>query len=139
MLTEAERTLSRAAGLAASGPFQLEAAIQSAHTQRRLGADVPPAALVALYDGLIALRPGVGAQVSRCCAVARAAGPAAGLAALDALDAAAVQNYQPWWAARAHLLAEAGRRSEAAAAFQRAVGLTAQPAVRAHLARLASA
>ena len=34
--------------------FQLEAAIQSAHTQRRLGASVPDAAIVALYDALVA-------------------------------------------------------------------------------------
>jgi RNA polymerase sigma-70 factor (ECF subfamily) len=139
MVAEAERALASAAARRAPGPYQLEAAIQSAHTQRRLGAEVPAAALVALYDALLALRPGVGAQVGRCCAVARANGAPAGLAALDALDASAVASYQPWWAARAHLLAEAGRTAEAQAAYRRAIGLTTQPAVRAHLARMASA
>jgi RNA polymerase sigma-70 factor, ECF subfamily len=139
MVAEAERALRHAAGLSAPGPYQLEAAIQSAHTQRRLGAEVPPRALVALYDSLLAMRPGVGAQVSRCCAVARAEGPGAGLHALEALDVKAVAAYQPWWAARAHLLAEAGRTADALAAYQRAIGLTAQPAVRAHLARMADA
>lgn len=139
MVAEAERALRHAARLSAPGPYQLEAAIQSAHTQRQLGAEVPPRALVALYDSLLAMRPGVGAQVSRCCAVARAEGPGAGLHALQALDVKAVAAYQPWWAARAHLLAEAGRTADALAAYQRAIGLTAQPAVRAHLARMADA
>jgi len=137
MLREAEAALLQASRLASPGPYQIEAAIQSAHTQRRLGADVPPAALVLLYDALLALRPSVGAQVSRCCAVARAEGAAAGLVALDALDVAAVSAYQPYWAARAHLLADAGRGDEAQAAFQRAIGLATNPVVRAHLVAVA--
>ncbi|MDB5829822.1 MAG: polymerase subunit sigma-70 [Variovorax sp.] len=136
MLHEAELALSHAARMSATGPYQLEAAIQSAHTQRRLGSEVPAAALVALYDGLLAQRPSVGAQVSRCCALARADGAEAGLAALDAIDADAVSGYQPWWAARAHLLVSAGQRDAAHTAYQRAIGLTAQPAVRAHLQHL---
>ncbi|RZL88768.1 MAG: RNA polymerase subunit sigma-70 [Variovorax sp.] len=139
MLAEAERALMRAAALAMPGPYQIEAAIQSAHTQRRIGADVPPAALVELYNGLIALRPSVGARVSRCCAVARADGVAAGLAALEALGGDALENYQPWWAARAHLLGEAGRHAEARAAYQRAIGLSTQQSIRNHLARVAAA
>jgi len=91
-----------------------------------------------LYDALLALRPSVGAQVSRCCAVARAEGAAVGLVALDALDASTIGAYQPYWAARAHLLADAGRQAEAQAAFQRAIGLASSPVVRAHLAAVAA-
>ena len=137
MRLEAEQQLAQAAAGAALGAYQLEAAIQSAHTQRRLGSFVPPQALVMLYDGLIALRPSIGAQVSRACALATAQGPAAGLLALDAIDAAQVASYQPYWAARAHLLGASGRIDEARAAYGRAGGLTAQPAVRAYLARAA--
>ncbi|CAN5921065.1 RNA polymerase sigma factor [soil metagenome] len=139
MLGEAELALSRAARMGLPGPYQLEAAIQSAHTQRRLGSDVPASALVTLYDGLMALRPSVGAQVSRCCALAQAEGAEAGLAALDEIDAAAVSSYQPWWAARAHLLVLAGHRDAAQAAYGRAIGLTSQPAVRVHLQQLSEA
>ncbi|SFM52825.1 RNA polymerase sigma factor [Variovorax sp. OV329] len=133
MRIEAEAQLAQAAAFGALGAYQLEAAIQSAHTQRRLGMPVPPAALVALYDGLLALRPSIGAQVSRACALATADGPAAGLQALDAIDAAQVASYQPCWAARAHLLGACGRIDEARSAYARAGGLTAQPAVRAYL------
>jgi len=72
-------------------------------------------------------------------ALAETAGPAAGLAALDALaagpDAACLADHQPWWAARAELLQRLGRGAEAAAAYDRAIGLEADPVVRAFLQR----
>ena len=131
---QAEEALHQAAALGAFGPYQIEAAIQSAHCARRLGAQVPADALVALYDGLLALRPNTGARVSRACAVAEARGPAAGLHELDAMAAAEVASYQPFWAARAHLLGRSGQAAEARLAYARAGGLSASPAVRAWLA-----
>jgi RNA polymerase sigma-70 factor (ECF subfamily) len=137
MRDQAEQALRHAAGMKAPGGYQMEAAIQSAHCARRLGARVPPEALVALYDGLIALRPSTGARVSRACAMATAEGPAAGLRALDALAAADIANYQPYWAARAHLLGGTGAHAAAREAYARAAGLSTSPAVRAHLNSLA--
>ncbi|MDM0113260.1 sigma factor [Variovorax sp. J22R133] len=134
MREEAEQHLAQAAAMSAIGAYQLEAAIQSAHSQRQLGAKVPSEALVSLYDGLLALRPSVGAQVSRACAVATARGAAAGLQELDAMDAAQVTSYQPYWAARAHLLGVLGDADAARAAYLRASGLSANPSVRAWLA-----
>ncbi len=134
MRAQAEQMLRHAAGMKSLGAYQMEAAIQSAHCARRLGAQVPPDALVALYDGLLALRPSVGARVSRACALATAAGPAAGLSALDAMAVAEVTNYQPYWAARAHLLAGHGEPAAAREAYARAAGLSTSPAVRAYLA-----
>ena len=130
---QAEQALRTAAALDRPGAYQLEAAIQSAHCARRLGAEVPPQALLALYDGLLALRPGLGAQVSRACALANAAGPTEGLRALDAFTPAQIANYQPYWAARAHLLGETGHVAEARKAFARAAGLSTSPAIRAYL------
>lgn len=127
---QAEESLQRAAALQALGPYQIEAAIQSAHCARRLGAEVPAAALVSLYDGLLALRPGVAAQVSRACAVAEDLGPAAGLLELDRLPPRQVADYQPFWAARAHWLGRAGRRAEAQQAYARAAGLSTSSAIR---------
>lgn len=137
MRLEAEQQLASAAARGVVGAYQLEAAIQSAHTQRRLGMAVPPEALVALYDGLLALRPSIGAQVSRACALAAAQGPAAGLQALDTIDAQRVASYQPYWAARAHLLGAGGQVNAARAAYARASGLASQPAVRAYLEQAA--
>jgi RNA polymerase sigma-70 factor (ECF subfamily) len=67
-------------------------------------------------------------------------GPQAGLAVLDALVRdARLADYQPYWAARAELLARSGRSDDARAAYQRAIGLERDPAVRAFLQRQAAA
>jgi len=130
LLALGERALREAAQRGSPGPFQLEAAIQSAHTQRGLGAPVPDEAIVALYDALVALQPTIGARVSRACALGAAHGADAGLAALATLDARAVASYQPYWAALAHLAALAGDETTARRARERAVGLATDPAVR---------
>lgn len=136
LINEAESHLLAAARLAAMGPYQLEAALQSAHTQKRRGAPVKPAHVLALYDGLVQMRPRVGALVSRACALADINGPDAGLAALASLreeDSSRLESYQPYWAAVAHLEARAGRSEAARQAYQRAIGLSNVPAVKDYL------
>jgi len=41
-----------------------------------------------------------------------------------------VSDYQPYWAVRAHLLQRLGKTQEAADAYDRAIGLAEDPAVR---------
>ena len=83
---------------------------------------------------LLTVAPTLGARVAAASVTGRLHGPAAGLALLAPLSAdAAVARFQPYWAARAHLLAEAGRPGEAAEAYERAVALTDDEAVRAYL------
>jgi RNA polymerase sigma-70 factor (ECF subfamily) len=62
--------------------------------------------------------------------VAEAHGRADGLALLDSIERGAAVTYQPYWAVRAHLLRSAGRAAEAAEAYDRAIGLTVEPATR---------
>jgi RNA polymerase sigma-70 factor (ECF subfamily) len=81
------------------------------------------------------MSPTVGALVGRAAAIAEAEGPAAGLDALDRIEPALTKNYQPYWAVRAHLLRGAGRTREALDAFDRAIGLTEDPAARQFLIR----
>jgi RNA polymerase sigma-70 factor (ECF subfamily) len=132
---EADQILARAFGLGRIGPFQLEAAIQSAHVAGLLRGSVDRDAIVSLYDGLVALSPSIGAQVGRAAAVLSARGPAEALAALDALPRdGTTLGYQPYWAVRAEALRAAGDRVAAAAAYERAMGLTEDPATRAFLA-----
>jgi len=139
LVAEAEAQLAQAVSAKSFGRFQLEAAIQSAHTDRMRTGRVDWSAVAGLYDGLIALAPALGALVGRAAALAEAQGPAAGLAALDAVPADRCSAYQPYWAVRAHLLAGLGRAGEAAAAYARAIGLTEDPAARAFLIARASA
>jgi RNA polymerase sigma-70 factor (ECF subfamily) len=65
--------------------------------------------------------------------VGQTQGPAAGLAALDALAGEVISGFQPAWAVRAHLLARAGRIAESLQAYTQAAHLALDPAVRAHL------
>jgi RNA polymerase sigma-70 factor, ECF subfamily len=41
-----------------------------------------------------------------------------------------VSAYQPYWAVRAHLLQRLGRTTEASQAYDRAIGLAEDPAIR---------
>jgi len=130
-IARADRALRRAHARHTIGPFQLEAAIQSALTHGLRQGEVDRQGIVTLYDGLVKLAPTLGVRVGRAAAVAEHAGPEAGLAALDAIDGA--HTFLPWWAVRAALLRQAGD-PEAAAAYATAAELADDPAVRAFLA-----
>jgi RNA polymerase sigma-70 factor (ECF subfamily) len=140
LIEEAETLLFRASRANAIGRYQLEAAVQSAHVVRqrdgRERSDWP--AILQLYDALLAMTGSPVVAINRAVAMAETEtqGPAAGLAALDALATdARLAQYQPYWAARADLLARAGRNDEADRAYQQAIGLEADPVVRQFLQR----
>jgi predicted RNA polymerase sigma factor len=57
-------------------------------------------------------------------------GTEAGLGALEAIPNESIATYQPYWALKAHLLERIGRDDEAQQAFERAIGLSEERAVR---------
>jgi predicted RNA polymerase sigma factor len=132
LIEEAEHHLAEAFTQGCSGRFQLEAAIQSAHAERARGGRTDWAAIALFYEQLIRLSPALGRRVGYAAAVAEFRGPGAGLGVLDAIDPV-VPGYQPYWAVRAHLLQRLGRTREASAAYDRAIGLAEDLAVRAFL------
>ncbi|MFD3444103.1 RNA polymerase sigma factor, partial [Microbacteriaceae bacterium 4G12] len=134
LIARGEAHLRHASSLGRIGRYQLEAAIQSVHCARRSTGSVDLAALRTLHEGLARIAPTLGALVSLAAVIGDLDGPDAGLAALDRIGQEAVQRFQPAWATRAHLLDRAGRADEAAAAYDRAIALTTDPAVRAYLA-----
>lgn len=113
LIARGETLLRRAHGFGRPGRFQYEAAIQSAHSARATAGGVDREALQRLHRALGRLAPSLGAAVA----------------------SAAVDRFQPAWATRAHLLAAAGRGDEAAAAYRRAIALTTDVGVVAHLLR----
>jgi RNA polymerase sigma-70 factor (ECF subfamily) len=117
------------------GPFQLQAAIAAVHADAATAAETDWAQIVALYDQLLAVRPNAVVALNRAVAVGEMDGAATGLAALDALDADGLGDYQPYHAARADLLARAGRGDEALDAYDRAIELSGNPAERGFLER----
>ena len=70
------------------------------------------------------------ALITVAASLAEAHGPEQALAVLDAIDQNAVFGYQPYWAVRAHLVQRLGRTPEASDAYDRAIGLAEDPAVR---------
>jgi predicted RNA polymerase sigma factor len=129
-IREAEAELNAAAQMGRIGRLQLEAAIQSVHVDRAQTGRTDWAAIVDFYEHLVRLAPTLGARVAQAAAVAEAQGASAGLALLDTIDRTAVATYQPYWAVRAHLLRQAGNSADAAEAYDRAIGLTEDPATR---------
>jgi RNA polymerase sigma-70 factor (ECF subfamily) len=133
MIAEAEEHLAAAAKMGRPGRFQLEAAIQSVHAERARGNRTDWHAVALFYERLVQLSPTVGALVGRAAAVAEVKGAQIGLQLLNEIDPSAARSYQPYWAVRAHLLKCVNRYTEAVDAFDRALGLADDPAVRRQL------
>jgi RNA polymerase sigma-70 factor (ECF subfamily) len=129
-IEEAEHHLAEAFQQGRVGRFQLEAAIQSVHAERARTGKTDWAAIVLFYEQLLRISPALGTRIGYAAALAEASGPAAGLAVLDAIDADTMSDYQPYWAVRAHLLQKLGKTPEASNAYDRAIGLSEDPAVR---------
>jgi RNA polymerase sigma-70 factor (ECF subfamily) len=136
MIEEAETLLLRASAAGVIGRYQLEAAVQSAHAARRLTDQSDWAAIERLYDALSAITDSPVVAINRAVAIAETRGAEEGLARLEelAMDRR-LANYQPYWAARAELLARTGQADAANQAYQRAIGLETDPSVREYLQR----
>jgi RNA polymerase sigma-70 factor (ECF subfamily) len=130
LMEEAERHLGEASSRGRMGRFQLEAAIQSVHAERARSGKTQWNAVMMFYEQLIRISPTLGTRTGYAAAVAEAKGAEAALAALDTIAPDDVSAYQPYWAVRAHVLQQLGKRPEAVDAFDRAIGLTEDPAVR---------
>jgi len=122
LILEAEALLRRAAEAHRPGRYQFEAAVQSAHAARAFRNAVDWDAIVLLLRALSDLTGSPVARLNLAAAIARRDGPAEGLSALEAFDvAAALRDYQPYWALTADLLAQLGRADEARHAYDGAM------------------
>src|SRR5437588_4925946 len=130
LIKEAERHLEEASKYGRPGRFQLEAAIQSVHAERGRSGRIEWTAIVGFYEQLNRISPTIGRRTGYAAALAEANRTEEGLAALDAIDQDSVTAYQPYWAVRAYLLQRLGKGPEARQAYDRAVGLAEDPAVR---------
>ena len=131
MIDEAEALLLHASTLGSIGRFQLEAAVQSAHVLGCRIGQTDWSALVQLYDALTRLTGSPVVAINRALAIAALHGAEAALAAMPTpASDARLAEYQPYWAARAELLARTGGCLEANHAYDLAIGLERDPAVR---------
>jgi len=131
IIAEAESLLHRAGAMKVVGRYQLEAAIQSAHAARAIVGRSDWAAIVELYDALLAISGSPVAAVNRSLAIAELYGPQRALEQLDSVaNDPRLVEYQPYWAARADLLARINAREESRSAYSIAIGLERDPSVR---------
>ena len=124
----------------ASGPFTLQAAIAACHGRARRFEDTDWPRIVTLYDELFARQPSPVVALNRAVAIGMAAGPQAGLDAVDRLTSEpALEEYHLLWSVRGDLLAKLGRTAEAKTEFERAASLTENDRERTYLRQRADA
>jgi RNA polymerase sigma-70 factor, ECF subfamily len=118
------------------GPYQIQAAINAAHSDAPTAADTDWGQILALYDQLLAFAPTPVVALNRSVALAEVKGPAAALAVVEDLDLA---DYHLFHSTRADLLARLGRHAEAAAAYEAALARASNAAERSFLEARAAA
>jgi RNA polymerase sigma factor (sigma-70 family) len=126
--------LAAAGPIERAGPYQLQAAIAACHAQAASWATTDWPRIVALYATLAAVAPSPVVELNRAAAIGMAEGPAAGLAALDRLDAEPLRAYHLLPAARGDFLRKLQRWAEAAAEYRVALALVDNARERAFLA-----
>lgn len=134
LLSDAEKALANATRRPSLERYQLEASIQAVHAARRRTGFTDWEEIKILYSGLVRAAPTIGAHTGQAAVLAETDGPQAALAALDAIPETDRKAYQPWWATRAHVLAQLREMEAARNAFDRAIGLSDDPAARLYLA-----
>jgi RNA polymerase sigma-70 factor, ECF subfamily len=114
------------------GPYQTQAAINAVHSDAPTADATDWGQILELYDQLLAASPSPIVALNRAVAVAEVDGPAAALELVDALD---LDRYHLFHAIRADLLRRLGRKTDAVAAYERAIARSENAPERAFLVR----
>jgi len=118
------------------GPYALQAAIAAVHAQAPSSAETDWAQIAGLYDVLLQIEASPIIELNRAVAIAMRDGPDAGLRLVDAiLSRGELTDYHLAHAARGDLCRRLGRREDARAAYERALGLARQEPERRFLSR----
>ncbi|MGH1563542.1 RNA polymerase sigma factor [Mumia sp. DW29H23] len=114
-----------------AGRYALQAAIAGVHAESASVETTDWPALLRLYDRLVEEWPTPVVRLNRAVAVSYVEGPDAALVALEpVLDEPSLREYAYLPAVRARLLADVGRRDEAADAYRRAIAVAGDDAQR---------
>jgi RNA polymerase sigma factor (sigma-70 family) len=118
----------------AMGPYQVQAAIAALHDEAASTEKTDWAQILALYGLLVRMSDGPMARLSHAIALAMVEGPAAGIAALDALaQVPELANSHRLDAARAHLFERLGDRPAAIRLYRAAAAKTGSAPERTYL------
>ncbi len=130
LIARADDILAKAAEHKKFGRFQLEAALQQVHLRGVQAGTTDWNAILHLTEGLCRFWPTLGNEVGRAIAASEAAGFETGLRLLNNIDSATRSGFQPFYAARAHVLVKLNRLSEAIVDYEQAIALTTDRASR---------
>ena len=126
-IAEGLTLVARALASRRSGVYTLQAAIAAVHAEAPTAEQTDWVQIVALYDLLLNLQPSPVIELNRAAAVSMSAGPATGLALIDAIFARGeLADYHLAHSARAELCRRLGKNAEARAAYEQALLLTQQ-------------
>lgn len=118
------------------GPYQLQAAIAALHASAPTAAQTDWRQIAALYRELSRTHFSAVVALNHAVAVALSEGLETGLGMIDELGSSGeLDSYYLFHAARADILRRLGRSTEAAQAYRRALGLTANAVERRYLRR----
>jgi RNA polymerase sigma-70 factor (ECF subfamily) len=131
--SEIEVGLAYAGRAGEAGPYALQAAIAAEHARPPAAADTDWDRIRDLYERLAELQRSPVVELNRGVAIAMAEGPQRGLEHIDAIQG--LDRYHLYWSARADMLRRLDRRSDARAAYERAVVLAENPIERSFLER----
>jgi RNA polymerase sigma-70 factor (ECF subfamily) len=135
-IAEGSALVERALTSSAFGSYTLQAAIAALHAGAARAEDTDWRQIAGLYDVLLDRQPSSVIALNRAVAIAMSTGPAEGLAEIEALiSRGELMEYQFAHSARADLLRRLGRTADAVAAYERALGLTAQATERRFIER----
>jgi RNA polymerase sigma-70 factor, ECF subfamily len=140
MIARGLAELARAHAFGRGGAFQLQAAIAALHATAPAFAATDWSGVLRLYDALLRRQPSALIALNRAIAVDRVHGPAAALAALDAIPLADdltgdVGGYVYFHTARSDVLAQLDQRDAADAALERAIECSTNESERSFLRR----
>lgn len=116
-------------GQSRPGPFQVQAAISAVHAEAGTANETDWPQIAGLYGALSEMMPSPVVTLNQAVAVSHAETPEAGLK-LAGTVAKALRTYQPFHAAHADLLRRAGRLSDAAQAYDKAIEMSSNDAER---------
>ncbi|MGL5851718.1 MAG: RNA polymerase sigma factor [Phycicoccus sp.] len=119
-------------GPALAENYRLQAEIAAVHARAASSASTDWNRICDVYSALVQVNPSPSVRLARAVAVSERDGPAAGLAALDGLDAELSASHRPS-ALRAELLLRAGDAAAATSAYDQAIALCGNEVERAHL------
>nr|WP_240535441.1 DUF6596 domain-containing protein [Rhizobium freirei] len=124
LIAEADTLLLEARALAPATSRTLQAQLQCAWCTRRSLSEPPPWPVVlSLYDRLLELRDDPVVRLNRAVALTEVEGAAIALREVEALASPSLENFLPYHAVRADLLARTGQLDAARVAYSKAIAL----------------